>query len=179
MDKRALAAEISRSYMLLQDATQAYDEEVGRRFGLNLAERRCLSLLMATGPQMASAVAREISLTPAAVTALIDRLEKRGFVRRRADPSDRRKVLVEPDEMTFRLTREAYEAIGQAGGQLLDTFSEDELKTIARFAAGALDIQRRFLAEVAQREGASEQAPSRRTGERPRRRRRAVDDQSG
>src|SRR5689334_15319234 len=99
MDKRALAGEISRSYMLLQDATQAYDEEIGRRFGLNAAERRCLSLLMASGPQMASAVAREISLTPPAITALIDRLEKRRFVRRRADPNDRRKVLVEPDQL--------------------------------------------------------------------------------
>src|SRR5262249_20450449 len=121
MDKRALAEEIGRSYMLLQDATQAYDEEIGRRFGLNLAERRCLSLLMASGPQIASAIAREISLTPAAVTALIDRLEKRRFVKRKADPSDRRKVLVAPSEMTFELTREAYEGIAHAGAKLLDT----------------------------------------------------------
>lgn len=148
MDKRPLAGEITRSYMLLQDATQAYDEEVGRRFGLNAAERRCLSLLMATGPQMASVVAREISLTPAAVTALIDRLEKRGFVRRRADPNDRRKVLVEPDELTFKLAKEAYAGIAQEGARLLDSFSESELKTIARFAAGALEIQRRFLSEA-------------------------------
>src|SRR5262249_28864893 len=135
-------------YMLLQDATQAYDEEIGRRFGLNAAERRCLSLLMASGPQMASSVAREISLTPAAVTALIDRLEKRRFVRRRADPSDRRKVLVEPDELTFKLSKEAYSGLAQEGGRLLESFTENELKIIARFAAGALEIQRRFLGKV-------------------------------
>jgi DNA-binding MarR family transcriptional regulator len=148
-------------------ATQAYDEEVGRSFGLNAAGRRCLSLLGSSGPQMATLVARETSLTPAAVTALIDRLEKRRFVRRRADPADRRKVLVEADEMTFKMACAAYDAIGQAAARFLETFSQEELKTIARFVAGALEIQRRFLADVARGEGAKRPDAPRRTRKRP------------
>ena len=103
---------IGEAVMLFQDATQAFDEQVGERFGLNLAERHCIALLVARGPQTASAIAREICFTPAAVTALIDRLERRGFVRRRPDPDDRRKVMVEADEITVIVAREAYHADG-------------------------------------------------------------------
>ncbi|WP_352512401.1 MULTISPECIES: MarR family transcriptional regulator [unclassified Mesorhizobium] len=39
---------------------------------------------MSHGPRPANVVARETNLTPAAVTTLIDRLEKRGFVSRQA-----------------------------------------------------------------------------------------------
>ena len=145
MEKKQLVREIGRAVMLFQDATQAFDERVGRRFELNLAERHCIALLVAKGPQMASAIAREISLTPPAVTALLDRLERRGFVRRRADPTDRRKVLVEADEMTMVVAREAYMPVGEAGDRFLERFTQKELETILRFVQGALEIQKSFM----------------------------------
>src|SRR3569833_1561798 len=91
--KAALIDDVGGMVVRLQDATQRYDEAVGEVYGLGPAERLCLSFLL-EGPQTASAIARHTRLTPAAVTALIDRLEKRGFVRRRPDPDDRRKVMV-------------------------------------------------------------------------------------
>src|SRR3954451_20489676 len=85
---------IGMAVMRWQDATQAYDEAVGERLGLNLAERRCLSFLYG-GPQPAGAIAQATALTPAAVTSLIDRLEARGLVARTRSAEDRRKVIVE------------------------------------------------------------------------------------
>ena len=117
-----------------QDATQRYDEAVGEVYGLGSAERLCLSFLFG-GPQTASAIARQVRLTPAAVTALIDRLETRGFVRRRPDPSDRRKVLVEMAEATARLAAEA------------------ELKLFAKFLSDSLAIQERMTQEFLARHG--------------------------
>jgi DNA-binding MarR family transcriptional regulator len=145
MKKDELIGAIGRAVMLWQDATQAYDEQVGKRYGLNAAERQCLSLLVARGPQTASAVAKHVWLTPAAVTALLDRLEQRGFLHRRPDPADRRKVLVEVGDKAEALARDAYQPIGEAGARFLERFTREELETVLRFIDGALELQTRFL----------------------------------
>ncbi|MEY2515964.1 MAG: hypothetical protein QOJ89_3322, partial [bacterium] len=46
-------------------------------------------------PVSAGRLAEASGLTTAAVTAVIDRLEKAGYARRLSDPTDRRRVLVE------------------------------------------------------------------------------------
>jgi DNA-binding MarR family transcriptional regulator len=147
--KAALIAELGGMIVRFQDATQRYDEAVGDVYGLGPAERLCLSLLWA-GPQTASAIARQVRLTPAAVTALIDRLEARGFVRRKADASDRRKVLVEMAEATEKLARDAYLPMSEAGAANLAKYTEAELRLFAKILADSMGIQdemtRNFLA---------------------------------
>jgi len=138
--KAALIDQLGNVVVRWQDATQKYDEAVGEIYGLGPAERLCLSFLW-HGPQTASAIAREIRLTPAAVTALIDRLEKRGFVRRTADPSDRRKVLVEAAEATLKLTAEAYLPMRDAGAKALAKYTDAELKVVAAVLDDSLHIQ--------------------------------------
>ena len=105
LSKDRLIAELGGLVMRWQDATQRHDEAVGARWRLNASERLCLSFLM-RGPQTASAIAAETRLTPAAVTALVDRLAERGFVRRRPDPNDRRKVMVEAGEAAMALVED-------------------------------------------------------------------------
>jgi DNA-binding MarR family transcriptional regulator len=138
---------IGRAVMRWQDATQAYDEAVGERLGLNLAERRCLSFLYG-GPQPAGAIALATSLTPAAVTALIDRLEARGLVARTRSAQDRRKVIVEVTEKAKRATDRYYHPIAEEGGSFLATFPLEELQAIERFLSGAIDLQERHLALI-------------------------------
>lgn len=150
--KTALIEELGRVVVRWQDATQKYDEAVGEIYGLGPAERLCLSFLW-QGPQTASAIAREIHLTPAAVTALIDRLERRGFVRRKADPDDRRKVLVEAAEETLKLTAEAYLPMRDAGTQSLAKYSEAELKVVADVLNDSLKIQEDMARRLLERHG--------------------------
>src|SRR5690348_1031703 len=92
--REKLVAEIGQLVMRWQDATQDFDDAVGDRHDLNATDRRCLALV-SQGPRAASEIAAETALTAASVTSLIDRLEARKLVRRRPDPTDRRKVLVE------------------------------------------------------------------------------------
>ena len=95
-------------------------------------------------------------LTPAAVTALIDRLEKRGFVRRKADLNDRRKVLVEQaDEAARKVTAEAYLPLRDAGARSLQKYSEAELKLVADLLADSLRIQEEMTARLAREHGKS------------------------
>ena len=83
-------------------------------------------------------VARRLMVTPAVVTGLIDRLEKRGYVRRVSSSGDRRRV-------NLALTPEGREAATRAQQRLSDefaakmaNFSGEELKALER-GLGLLD----------------------------------------
>jgi len=142
---------IGVAVMRWQDAVETFDETVGQLYGLSSADRRCLSFL-SLGPQSASAIARETALTPAAVTALIDRLAARKLVQRKADANDRRKVLVKATEKTRELIRSTYLPIAQAGAKMLGKYSVEELTAIRRFLDEALALQQRMTDELIKRE---------------------------
>ena len=149
-ERDKLVAAIGFGIQRWQDATESFDEAVGQLHDLNSADRRCLSFL-SFGPQTASAIAKEIALTPAAVTALIDRLEARKLVQRRRDATDRRKVLVGATDKTRELIRTTYIPTAQAGAKMLASYSIAELTVIRRFVDDALALQQRMTENLFER----------------------------
>jgi DNA-binding MarR family transcriptional regulator len=81
-------------------AVDALDEAVARALGVGRSDLRCLNLIE-QGARSPSRIAACLGLSSAAVTALLDRLERAGLASRAADPADRRAVLVSltPDAM--------------------------------------------------------------------------------
>jgi DNA-binding MarR family transcriptional regulator len=63
---------------------------------MNPTDLRCLELLGLESEATPSRLAVLLGLTTGAVTGILDRLERTGFVRREADPADRRRVFVRP-----------------------------------------------------------------------------------
>lgn len=63
--------------------------------GISATDLDALEHLEADGPLTQRGLGDRLSLTSGAITMLVDRLEKAGWVRRRPHPSDRRYVLVE------------------------------------------------------------------------------------
>jgi DNA-binding MarR family transcriptional regulator len=57
----------------------------------------CMCLLQLHGPATPGWLAEMTGLTTGAVTGMVDRLERAGYVSRGPDPQDRRKVIVTPD----------------------------------------------------------------------------------
>ena len=78
-------------------ATVMFHTTVAARQGLSATEEKALDLLERFGPLTAGELSKRSGLAPASVTGLIDRLERKGFARRIAHPSDRRSILVEVD----------------------------------------------------------------------------------
>lgn len=109
-----------------QRSVQAFDDTVGRRLGLGPADLRCLDWLV-DGPKSAGALSAATGLRPAATTALIDRLARRGLVRRLRSETDRRTVLVEMTELGQDLTWEAYGPLVRAGQPALEALSAEQL----------------------------------------------------
>jgi DNA-binding MarR family transcriptional regulator len=103
--------------------------------GVNPTDFGSLCLLLLHGPAPAGRLAELTGLTTGAVTGVIDRLERGGFVRREVDPSDRRKVIVVPD--AGRVDRDLFPhfpSLKKAAAQpFYDDFSIAELERISEF----------------------------------------------
>jgi DNA-binding MarR family transcriptional regulator len=109
-----------------QRSVQAFDDAVGRRLDLGPSDLRCLDWLV-DGPKTAGQLSVATGLRPAATTALVDRLAKRGLVRRTRSESDRRTVLVEMTERGHALTWGAYGPLVAAGRPIIDELTSDEV----------------------------------------------------
>src|SRR4051812_10036858 len=101
MSKQELRDQIGLQFRSMQTEFEDLDSAVCDLLRLNKTDMRVLDFIGRTsdatswkgGPTTAGDVARESGLSTGAVTAVIDRLEKGGWVRRLHDTKDRRRVL--------------------------------------------------------------------------------------
>jgi DNA-binding MarR family transcriptional regulator len=121
-------------------------EAVFGRFGLGRGEVGALSALRIAGPphQLSPThLAKGLLLSSAGVTSRIDRLERRGFVRRLADPNDRRGVLIELTDEGLAAVDAAVAALTISDSQLmerLDAAEMAQLESILRKLLGGLEL---------------------------------------
>jgi DNA-binding MarR family transcriptional regulator len=110
-------------------------EAVFGRFGLGRGEVGALSALRIAGPPhrlSPTQLGRGLMLSSAGVTSRIDRLERRGFVRRLPDPNDRRGVIIELTDEGLGAVDEAVEANTASDRQLLERLDPGELADLER-----------------------------------------------
>jgi DNA-binding MarR family transcriptional regulator len=92
-------------------------------------------------------LARLWQVTPAALTGIVDRLERRGLVRRTPDPSDRRRLCLVLTEEGLRTSRQVESALTTDLATQLATASPAELAELGR----ALDLLQQTLAALEER----------------------------
>src|ERR1700722_4560337 len=73
-----------------------FAKAVADRAGISSSDMDCMDFLNIEGRMTAGRLAELTGLTTGAITGVIDRLEKAGFVRRERDQDDRRKVFIVP-----------------------------------------------------------------------------------
>jgi DNA-binding MarR family transcriptional regulator len=111
---------------------------IAQHVGLSAVEFECWSLITQHGPFTAGELARRCRITTGGMTGMIDRLERRGYVRRQADPNDRRRVLVssvknEAVEKAMTKGQELYKPLQTAFNELVSTYTDQELLFIIDF----------------------------------------------
>ena len=121
-------------------------EAVFGRFGLGRGEVGALSALRIAGPPYRlspTRLAKGLMLSSAGVTSRIDRLERRGLVRRLDDPTDRRGVLIELTDEGLEVVDAAVAAITVSDQRLLERLDPEEiaqLEAILRKLLGGLEL---------------------------------------
>src|SRR3981081_1575537 len=71
-----------------------FGQTVAGRLGISSSDLECLDFLNLEGRVTAGRLAEGTGLNTGAITGVVDRLEKAGFVRRERDENDRRKVFI-------------------------------------------------------------------------------------
>ncbi len=111
---------------------------IAQHIGLSAVEFECWSLISQHGPFTAGELAKRCRITTGGMTGMIDRLERRGYIRRQADPNDRRRVLVEAiDNKSVRqaiLTgQELYAPLQKSFNELIASYTDEQLSFIIEF----------------------------------------------
>ena len=134
----------------LSNAMIFFHEAVASRLGMSAAEWKCLGLLEQHGPLTASRVAELSGFTTGAITGIVDRLEKTGYVRRKPHPNDRRSVIVEPQHVKELKQRIApiFQSLGRAMAEVTGGYSLKELAVIAEFFRETTEVLRNETAKV-------------------------------
>lgn len=100
-DKIAMADRTEEALISLRQilrATEIGSRALAKASGLNPSQLILLNVVAAGGDTSAGALAREISLSQATVTTLIDKLVDRGLVARHRDQTDKRRIYIELTE---------------------------------------------------------------------------------
>ncbi|GHB54399.1 transcriptional regulator [Streptomyces viridiviolaceus] len=138
---------------LLRAVTVEFDllgAEFAARHGLHTTDVRALIHLLDAArdgtPATPGRLGRQLRLNSAGTTALVDRLERLGLVRRSRDTADRRRVLLEVEEKATEL---GWAFFGPVIGEVVaaaEDFPADELETVRRFLATVLQSTRQMRA---------------------------------
>jgi DNA-binding MarR family transcriptional regulator len=123
-----------------QTATDAFDHAVADYVGLDRTAYRCLDILDQEGPMTAGRLAQRSRLSPGAMTALLDRLEQRGFARRTRDTKDRRRVLVEVTPQLRQMAAQLY-GTPDEGADALAAYTNEQLEFLIGFLRGNVAYQ--------------------------------------
>ncbi len=116
---------------------------IAKRAGVNPTDVETMDLLNTLGPMTAGELSRRTGLTTGATTRLIDRLARKGYVRRTPDESDRRRVVIEPIEENLAPLQALFDPVIERMNAAWATFSHEELASI-------LDFVRKSNAAVAE-----------------------------
>lgn len=144
-----LEAELVEALRENQVATEQMDETAGLAMGVtNANDRRCLDIVDQRGRVTAGQLAVEAGLTTGAITAVIDRLEERGYVRRVADPTDRRRVLVEVTETERAAALRLYWPLKEMAAEWIGGRSDDELALLVEYHRVSARINRRRAEQI-------------------------------
>jgi DNA-binding MarR family transcriptional regulator len=115
------------------EATVVWHAGIADAVGIHPTDYKTMSLLQRQGPMSAGAIADTTGLTTASVTALINRLERRHFVRRAHDPADGRRVIVEITSEGVDTFAPFFQAPELAQHRLFAPYTTDELQVIHDF----------------------------------------------
>jgi DNA-binding MarR family transcriptional regulator len=128
-----------------QNISEAFDEHVAARLGINRTDLRALDILDQRGPISAGELAEAMHLSSGAITTLLDRLERAGYARRRRDTEDRRRVLVEPTPKLQQGGENFYLPLYEGTMRLLEGRSDEELLALTEFLEQGRELLEREL----------------------------------
>ena len=113
-----------------------------RKERITFSQYSVLLALSRNGPMQMNKLGEHMLVAPANVTGLVDRMEKKGYVRRRRDENDRRLYVIEETEKGSRIFASISGRFKQYAGSLGSSLTRDELNsTLAALRKVRAEVQ--------------------------------------
>jgi DNA-binding MarR family transcriptional regulator len=132
------------------NAIVMFHTAVAARLGLNATDEKILDLLDREASVTAGGLVQQTGLAPSSITAALDRLERKGFVRRHRDPVDQRRVTVELRQERIAEGAALFTGLMRGLDELYAGYTDDELATILDFMRRSADMQREATLDVSE-----------------------------
>ncbi|MCB5283451.1 MarR family transcriptional regulator [Arthrobacter sp. AL08] len=128
------------------------EREIARGMGLNLTDFRALSALEISGQVTVGQLAEQLGTTPATTTAIVSRLESRGYVARHRSTEDRRRVHVRPTPASFTAITGLMQPLMIASNEHLRLLPAANQTVIADFLHVAQGMMRHHLHALSEKD---------------------------
>ncbi|MCK2020756.1 MarR family winged helix-turn-helix transcriptional regulator [Peribacillus frigoritolerans] len=110
-----------------------FQQNMAQKIGVSHTDLKSAEILNETGPITAGELSKITGLSTGSVTALINRLEKSGYVKRERDRLDGRKVMIMPIPERQEQIKSHYQSLSMATKELCSAYNEQELILINQF----------------------------------------------
>ena len=129
MEREEIMQAITEKFREMSTEIIMFHQAVADALGLHITDHKCLELIHRFGALPAGRLTELTGLTTGSVTAIIDRLEKAGYVRRTNDPKDRRRTIVEPtrNRKLERKIEVIFMHLHERMHKLMSSYSDNEL----------------------------------------------------
>jgi DNA-binding MarR family transcriptional regulator len=122
---------------------------VAGKAGINVTDMQCVNLLILEGPLTPGQLAKAMGVTTGgAITAVVDRLERAGFVKRTRDADDRRRVIVELEPGKVEHLGSYFEPMGRAFVERLAAYTDEQIAFLLEFGKSSNERMPAIIEEV-------------------------------
>ena len=129
MNREGVIQAINQKFREISTETIMFHQAIADVLGLHITDHKVLDFIYRYGPMPAGRLSELTSLTTGAVTGIIDRLEKAGYVRRVNDPKDRRRTIIEltRNKKLQKKLEDIFTPLSMRMHKVLSSYSDNEL----------------------------------------------------
>jgi DNA-binding MarR family transcriptional regulator len=130
----------------LRNLDQLFNRAI-QPLGLTIIEWYILRALYERDGQHASELARAVGRAATSFTPNLDKLQQKGYIERRPDPTDRRAVHIYLTELAERHRKEVLTAAKEIDVEVRDLFNADEYETFLNVLASLQTLEPDYNAD--------------------------------
>lgn len=125
-------------------------QDMAQRLGLTVTDLTCFAFVLEAGESLLGAgdLAARANVTTGAVTGVLNRLERAGYVTRRPDPKDRRRVRVAAEPAAVARVHALYGPFYARLNELFADYSPEEIATLHDFFSRADTLMAAYREEM-------------------------------
>ena len=132
-NRKDLTERLALSFRQALASAILFNQKVADDVGINLRDLQVLHLLQLHGPSTPRDLARWACVTTGGMTVVLDRLEKDGYVKREANPADRRSCIVQLILERLRKLENVYKSKGALLSGAIERYGDRDLRLLIEF----------------------------------------------